>query len=58
MQRRTEMGARPQIIFLGGGLKTEKSEWRHLANADDLHYLRYDYSTLPYLTFGVDSAGA
>ena len=38
-QRRTQMGARPQIIF--GGLKTEKSEWRHLANVD-LRNFRYD----------------
>jgi len=28
------------IIFRG--LKTEKSEWRHLANVDDLRNLRYD----------------
>jgi len=34
------MGARPQNNFLGP--KTEKSEWRHLANVDDLRNLRYD----------------
>jgi len=33
-------GLGPQIIFWG--LKTEKSEWRHLANVDDLRNLRYD----------------
>ena len=31
----------PQIIFWG--LKTDKSEWRHLANVDDLRNLRYDW---------------
>jgi len=40
LHRRTQMGARPQIVFWG--LKTEKSEWRYLANVDDLRNLRYD----------------
>jgi len=39
LHRRTQMGARPPNNFLG--LKTEKSEWRHLANVD-LRNLRYD----------------
>jgi len=34
------MWARPPNIFLGA--KTEKLEWRHLANVDDLRNLRYD----------------
>jgi len=37
-------GLGPQIIFWG--LKTEKSEWRHLANVDDLRNLRYDSGTI------------
>jgi len=41
LHRRTQMGARPPNNF--GGLKTEKSEWRHLANVDDLRNLRYDW---------------
>ena len=36
----TKWGLGPKIIFWG--LKTEKSEWRHLANVDDLRNLRYD----------------
>ena len=42
MHRRTQMGLDrdPQIIF--GGLKTEKSLWRHLVDADELRNLRYD----------------
>jgi len=39
-QRHTQMGARPPNNFLG--LKTEQSEWRHLANVDDLRNLRYN----------------
>jgi len=40
-QRRPKWGLGPHYFF-GGGLKTEKSEWRHLANVDDLRNLRYD----------------
>ena len=40
LHRHTKMGARPPNNFWG--LKTEESDWRHLANIDDLRNLRYD----------------